>query len=640
MSAQKLFFSYSRSDSTFALKLAKDLRDAGAEIWIDQLDIPAGNHWDAAVEKALNSAAYVLVILSPSSTASTNVMDEVSFALEAGKKIIPVLLDDCLAPFRLRRLQRIDFTTDYASGFNQLVQSLNLVVNQGPKSDGGSGIIEHISPQPQGPSLNEQNENQKRENLLWEEACRLNTIASYKYYLNESLSGEYKTEARLLIKQLEVEQKEDELEALLWQQAKTENSRNLYQHYLQEYPQGNYKTLALAAVADLEKAEKDEQNRLKEIEKQQEKEKALQAKQEKDKLAQQEKEKALREKEEREKIRQQEKEKQLLEKQERDKEKQLEKEKQLLEKQARDKEKQLEKEKTIQEKQEREKLKQQEREKALAENGQAGTQPQSGGQKRLILIGAGVLILALGIWGLTQIGGSSGDGDLDAWNTAVSKNDSAAYAMYRSDFPTGKYLIVAQRKLDSLNTISRNRQESQRVEEDAAQTATQPAVDTTRKTQSGTKTDQPVSKTEPVKKVTTPPAQSPTKSKAPTQSKTPPKFTLGQQHQGGIIIFINASGEHGLVTALKEEGKSNWAAAQRRCASYKVAGFTDWRLPTRDELGVIYDNRKHLGTYTKGIYWSGTEDGKDIAWGVNFINGAPGKYDKQSDNSVWAVHAF
>ena len=56
MSTQKIFFSYSRADSPFALTLAKDLREAGADIWIDQLDIPAGSHWDAAVEKALYSS--------------------------------------------------------------------------------------------------------------------------------------------------------------------------------------------------------------------------------------------------------------------------------------------------------------------------------------------------------------------------------------------------------------------------------------------------------------------------------------------------------------------------------------------------------------------------------------------------------
>jgi hypothetical protein len=60
MAASKIFFSYSRVDSGFALQLAKDIRASGIDIWIDQLDIQAGNHWDAAVEKALATSACVL----------------------------------------------------------------------------------------------------------------------------------------------------------------------------------------------------------------------------------------------------------------------------------------------------------------------------------------------------------------------------------------------------------------------------------------------------------------------------------------------------------------------------------------------------------------------------------------------------
>lgn len=51
-----IFFSYSRSDSEFVLKLAKDLRDAGVSIWLDQLDIAPGSHWDASIEKALHTS--------------------------------------------------------------------------------------------------------------------------------------------------------------------------------------------------------------------------------------------------------------------------------------------------------------------------------------------------------------------------------------------------------------------------------------------------------------------------------------------------------------------------------------------------------------------------------------------------------
>ena len=37
MNAQKTFFSYSRDDSEFVLKLAKDLRAASVNVWLDQL---------------------------------------------------------------------------------------------------------------------------------------------------------------------------------------------------------------------------------------------------------------------------------------------------------------------------------------------------------------------------------------------------------------------------------------------------------------------------------------------------------------------------------------------------------------------------------------------------------------------------
>lgn len=121
-----IFFSYSRTDSNFVLKLAKELREAGVNIWLDQLDIAPGSHWDASIQKALQGSKTLLIILSPNSVASENVMDEVSFALEEGKRVIPILKDNCETPFRLRRLQRIDFTTNYTAGFNSLLDALGV----------------------------------------------------------------------------------------------------------------------------------------------------------------------------------------------------------------------------------------------------------------------------------------------------------------------------------------------------------------------------------------------------------------------------------------------------------------------------------------------------------------------------------
>ena len=85
MSKETTFFSYSRSDSNFVLKLAKDLRSPGADLWLDQLDIKAGSRWDSSIKDALSSASRLIVILSPASVASNNVMDEVSYALESNK---------------------------------------------------------------------------------------------------------------------------------------------------------------------------------------------------------------------------------------------------------------------------------------------------------------------------------------------------------------------------------------------------------------------------------------------------------------------------------------------------------------------------------------------------------------------------
>jgi TPR repeat protein len=118
------FFSYSREDSEFVLHVARDLKAAQADVWLDQMDIVPGQRWDDAVERALADCPRMLVVLSPAAVHSTNVMDEVSFALEEGKTVIPILYRDCGIPFRLRRVQYIDFRRDYEHGLTELLKIL------------------------------------------------------------------------------------------------------------------------------------------------------------------------------------------------------------------------------------------------------------------------------------------------------------------------------------------------------------------------------------------------------------------------------------------------------------------------------------------------------------------------------------
>ena len=124
--AQAAFFSYSRDDSEFALRLAADLKAAGANVWLDQLDIAPGQRWARTVQDALNNCPRLLVILSPSSVGSTNVEDEVAFALEEHKTVIPVFYRDCKVPFQLRPFQYVDFRTDYDRGLKTLLRTLGV----------------------------------------------------------------------------------------------------------------------------------------------------------------------------------------------------------------------------------------------------------------------------------------------------------------------------------------------------------------------------------------------------------------------------------------------------------------------------------------------------------------------------------
>jgi hypothetical protein len=120
----RAFFSYSRDDSPFVTRLAADLKTAGISAWLDTRDIPPGREWDRAIEAALAKIPRMILILSPSSAASRNVRDEISFAIDSGKEIFPVLYRTCELPLQVRRLQYVDFRDDYEAGRAALIAKL------------------------------------------------------------------------------------------------------------------------------------------------------------------------------------------------------------------------------------------------------------------------------------------------------------------------------------------------------------------------------------------------------------------------------------------------------------------------------------------------------------------------------------
>ena len=120
----RVVFSYSRIDSDFVLKTASALRRDGVNLWVDQLDIPKGARWDEAVEGAVKDCSCMLVVLSPDSVNSSNVLDEVYYALEAKKKVVPVVIRPFEIPFRLKRIQHIDYTAGDDGAYGELLAAV------------------------------------------------------------------------------------------------------------------------------------------------------------------------------------------------------------------------------------------------------------------------------------------------------------------------------------------------------------------------------------------------------------------------------------------------------------------------------------------------------------------------------------
>jgi TolB-like protein len=90
-------------------------------------------------------------------------------------------------------------------------------------------------------------------------------------------------------------------------------------------------------------------------------------------------------------------------------------------------------------------------------------------------------------------------------------------------------------------------------------------------------------------------------------------------------------------------GKLGISSAAGRCSQLDFEGFTDWFLPSRDELDMMYKNLKLMGWggFSSNIYWSSSQYDSNSAWRQYFSDGRTGNYDnKNNTSSVRAVRAF
>jgi TolB-like protein len=115
---------------------------------------------------------------------------------------------------------------------------------------------------------------------------------------------------------------------------------------------------------------------------------------------------------------------------------------------------------------------------------------------------------------------------------------------------------------------------------------------------------------------------------------------------GGIVFYdkgINSGGWRYLEAApASAEFQSDWNAAAGLCNSFGIGGFSGWRLPSGEELDLMYKNlkQKELGGFSNSWYWSSSQYVNNTAWGQSFSNGGQSLNYKNSTNSVRAVRAF
>ena len=104
----------------------------------------------------------------------------------------------------------------------------------------------------------------------------------------------------------------------------------------------------------------------------------------------------------------------------------------------------------------------------------------------------------------------------------------------------------------------------------------------------------------------------------------------------GTAIGTGAANTNAIVIGCAEAG-----IAAKKANDLDLNGYTDWYLPSKDELNKLYQNRVAIGGFASAFYWSSSEYGNGLAWVQNFLNGYQlGTGDKEGTNRVRAVRAF
>ncbi len=113
------------------------------------------------------------------------------------------------------------------------------------------------------------------------------------------------------------------------------------------------------------------------------------------------------------------------------------------------------------------------------------------------------------------------------------------------------------------------------------------------------------------------------------------------------MLYVNSTGTHGLIATTQDQSIANtWYDAQdvvTVVTNHDIEGqaFTDWRLPTKNELNILYEQRLVVGNLANDYYWASTSsDSSNGAWVQSFSSGYQNIFSKNHAVRVRAIRAF
>ena len=120
------------------------------------------------------------------------------------------------------------------------------------------------------------------------------------------------------------------------------------------------------------------------------------------------------------------------------------------------------------------------------------------------------------------------------------------------------------------------------------------------------------------------------------------KMCLGCGAPGEFRIVTDIVGtpiKIGNLEVAQHDFNRDWEYDDVKVACAKLG--EGWRLPTKDELNLLYQNKDKIGGFSAAVsYWSSTEGYGGYAWLQNFDNGRQGSNYKGNECNVRAVRAF